>query len=211
MIKTYKIPAPAIERLALYARPLEVLAAKGTLVISSEGLAKVCGVHPPQVRKDLAYFGDFGVRGVGYRVTELLAEIKRILWTDREWRMCIVGMGNLGRALAENEGFRRRGYRLVAAFDEHPSRVGIQLPCKLLIEHTSRIREAVERLEIEIGVIATSPVHAQRAADLLVSAGVVGILNFAPVQVRLPSCCAVEHGDFTVNLENLAYHLSNPV
>ena len=106
MTKYYKIPSPTIERLALYSRPLEALLGSAPPVISSERLAGLCGVRPAQVRKDLAYFGEFGVRGVGYDVRALLQEIKKILATDREWTLCIVGMGNLGSALVENENFR---------------------------------------------------------------------------------------------------------
>ena len=129
MPKSLKIPAPTIERLALYSRPLEALQKNGTPLILSEKLAELCGVSPAQVRKDLAYFGEFGIRGVGYDVKALLQEIKHILTTDREWSLCIVGMGNLGRALVENENFRKRGYRFVAVFDSDPEKIGNTLPC----------------------------------------------------------------------------------
>ncbi|MBC8456915.1 MAG: redox-sensing transcriptional repressor Rex, partial [Deltaproteobacteria bacterium] len=109
MSTSLKVPGPTIERLALYSRPLEVLLENGALVISSEKFAEICGVNPAQVRKDLAYFGEFGIRGVGYDVKDLLQEIKKILATDREWILCIVGMGNLGHALVENEDFKKRG------------------------------------------------------------------------------------------------------
>ena len=179
----------------------------GTPVILSEKLAELCGVNPAQVRKDLAYFGEFGIRGVGYSVKDLLQEIKGILATDREWKLCIVGMGNLGKALVENENFRKRGYRFVAAFDSDPKKVGKRLPCGLIIEPDGRIRELVQVLGIEIGVITTPPYMAQRVADLLNDAGIKAILNFAPIQVRAQECCEIENVDFTVKLEHLAYHL----
>jgi redox-sensing transcriptional repressor len=207
MAKTFKIPDPTIERLALYTRPLETLVEGGTLVVSSERLAALCGVNPAQVRKDLAYFGEFGVRGVGYDVRDLLREIKDILATNREWNICIVGMGNLGRALVENENFARRGYRFVAAFDSDPRKIGRKLPCGLAIESTNKTKEWVQLLNIQIGVIATPPFEAQRVADMLMDAGIRSILNFAPVQVRGRQRCVVENVDFTVKLENLAYHL----
>ena len=207
MTKYYKIPSPTIERLALYSRPLEALLGSAPPVISSERLAGLCGVRPAQVRKDLAYFGEFGVRGVGYDVRALLQEIKKILATDREWTLCIVGMGNLGSALVENENFRKRGYRFVAAFDADPKKVGKTLPCGLVIEPATRIRELARLMRIQIGVITTPPYEAQRVADLLKAAKVKAILNFAPTQVRIPECCVVENVDFTVKLENLAYHL----
>jgi redox-sensing transcriptional repressor len=207
MAKTFKIPDPTIERLALYTRPLETLVESGTLVVSSDRLAALCGVNPAQVRKDLAYFGEFGVRGVGYDVRDLLREIKDILATNREWNLCIVGMGNLGRALVENENFARRGYRFVAAFDSDPRKIGRKLPCGLTIESTKKTKEWIQWLNIQIGVIATPPFEAQRVADMLMDAGIRSILNFAPIQVRGRQRCVVENVDFTVRLENLAYHL----
>ncbi len=208
MSKESKIPDPTIERLALYSRPLEALVENGTPVISSGKLAKMCGVNPAQVRKDLAYFGEFGVRGVGYDVRDLLKQIKRILVSDREWRLCIVGMGNLGTALVENENFRKRGYRFVAAFDSDSRKIGKRLSCGLTILPTADIPEKVRSLHVEVGVIATPSSQAQRVADMLMDAGIRTLLNFAPIQVRAPECCAVENVDFSVSLENLAYHLA---
>ncbi len=209
MTKGSKIPGPTIERLALYSRPLDSLLEKGSPIISSENLAKLCGVNPAQVRKDLAYFGEFGVRGVGYDVRRLLKEIKKILATDREWTLCLVGVGNLGSALVENENFKRRGYRFVAALDSDPKKVGERLPCGLTIESLKKVRELVQTLAIQIGVITTPPSEAQRVADLLIDAGVKAVLNFAPIQVRVPEYCPVENVDITVRLEDLAYHLQN--
>jgi len=206
--KTSKIPDATIERLAHYSRPLEILLKGSTQLISSEKLAESCGVNPAQVRKDLAYFGEFGVRGVGYDVRVLLVEIKKILATDREWRLCIVGVGNLGSALVENENFLKRGYNVVAAFDSDPKKIGIKLPCGLTIEPSEKIITTVPELKIEIGVITTPPQTAQAVADSLMDAGIKAILNFAPIQVRTPECCTVENVDFTVKLEKLAYHLA---
>ena len=207
MRKDAKIPTPTIERLALYVRPLEVLQKNSPSLISSEKLAELCGVNPAQVRKDLAYFGEFGVRGVGYDMRELLREIKKILSTDREWNLCIVGLGNLGNAIMENENFKRRGYTFVAAFDSSRLRIGKKLPSGITIEPLKKVKELVEKLGIEIGVITTTPYEAQRVTDLLVDAGVKAILNFAPIQVRCQGTCVIENMDFSVKLEHLAYHL----
>jgi len=204
-----KLPTPTIERLALYTRPLEIYLKSGIPVISSEILAKHCGVNPAQVRKDLAHFGEFGVRGVGYEVSTLLKEIKKILSTDRIWNICIVGLGNLGTALAENQNFAKRGYEFVAAFDTDPEKIGKYLPRGLQIQPVEKIPEFVEKFKIEIGIITTPPQQAQRVAEWLFSAGIKAILNFAPIQLRSPECCIVENVDFSVNLENLAYHLAN--
>jgi len=208
MSKISKIPEPTTERLALYSRPLESLLEDGTVLVSSEKVAELCGVSPAQVRKDLAYFGEFGVRGVGYDVRDLLKEIRKILATDREWTLCIVGMGNLGSALVENENFRKRGYRFMAAFDSDPKKIGRKLPCGLTIESPIKIGEVVPVHHIEIGVITTPRTAAQRVADLLVDAGIKAILNFAPIQVRSQGSCPVENVDFSVKLESLAYQLA---
>jgi redox-sensing transcriptional repressor len=207
MSKASKIPYPTIERLALYTRPLEAFLENGTPIISSDGIAEMCGVNPAQVRKDLAYFGEFGVRGVGYDVRDLLREIKKILATDRDWRLCIVGMGNMGSALAQNENFRRRGYHIVAAFDSDPEKVGVEISGGIVIEPVAKLRSRIETLRVEIGLITTPPHEAQRVADLLMDGGIKAILNFAPIQIRVPECCAVENVDFALKLENLAYHL----
>lgn len=203
-----KIPEPTIERLPLYSRPLEELLRADVPVVSSETLAKLCGVNPAQVRKDLAYFGEFGVRGVGYEVPSLLKEIKRILGTDKKWRLCLVGFGNLGSALFENHNFKSRGYNFVAVFDSDPAKIGRILEGGIVIEHPKKIKDEVSKLDIEMGVIATPPFNAQSVADMLFSAGVRAVLNFAPIQIRKPEGCVVENVDFTVTLENLAYHLA---
>ncbi len=207
MTKESKIPKPTIERLALYSRPLQRFVESDTPIVSSEKLAELCGVNPAQVRKDLAYFGEFGVRGVGYDAGELLREIKRILATDREWRLCIVGMGNLGRSLIENDNFGKRGYRFVAAFDSDPRKSGRKLPCGLIIQPPRNIPDQARKLGVDIGVITTLSHEAQRAAELLLEGKVKGLLNFSPAQVRTPECCIVENVDLSVKLENLVYHL----
>ncbi|MFZ0449845.1 MAG: redox-sensing transcriptional repressor Rex [Desulfatiglandaceae bacterium] len=208
MSKTQKIPEPTIERLALYSRPLETLLETSVDVISSEKLAQICDVNPAQVRKDLAFFGEFGVRGVGYNVRELLKAIKEILGSYRVWILGIVGMGNLGKALIGNDNFKKRNYRFAAAFDSDPLRVGQKLACGLIVKPVEDIEKSVHALGIEIGIVCSHGAEAQRAASLLMDAGVKAILNFAPAQVRAPKCCMVENVDFSVKLENLAYHLA---
>ena len=155
----------------------------------------------------MAYFGEFGVRGVGYEIRDLLKQIKRILATDREWTLCIVGMGNLGISLVENQNFRQRGYLFAAAFDSDAKKIGRQLPCGLTIDPENKIKERIRELGIEIGVITTPSRAAQRVTELLLDAGIKAILNFAPTQVRTPASCIVENVDFSVKLENLVYHL----
>ncbi|MCP4682903.1 MAG: redox-sensing transcriptional repressor Rex [Desulfobacterales bacterium] len=207
MKKALKIPYPTIERLALYSRPLETLLEDGSSVTSSEKIAELCGVSPAQVRKDLACFGEFGVRGVGYYVADLLSEIKKILATDREWKLCIVGLGSFGNALVEDANFKKRGYKFMAAFDADQNKIGKTLPCGLIIESPTKLKALVQDLGIEIGIITTPPREAQGVADMLADSGIKAILNFASLQIRAPQGCVVENIDFTVKLENLAYHL----
>jgi redox-sensing transcriptional repressor len=207
MPKESKIPNPTIKRLAVYSRPLEILLESGLTVISSERLAGACGVNPAQVRKDLAYFGEFGIRGVGYDVHDLLNAIKSILATDRDWALCIVGMGHLGSSLVESENFRKRGYIVKAAFDSDARKVGKKLACGLTIQAASSISRTVRNLGIEIGLITTPPHEAQRVAHLLQEGGVGAILNFTTIQIRTRKKCIIENADLSVKFENLVYHL----
>jgi redox-sensing transcriptional repressor len=208
MVKESKIPDATIERIALYSRPLERLIEKGEQLVSSEKLAELCNVNPAQVRKDLSYFGEFGVRGIGYDVLDLLKEIRKILVSDREWKMGIVGIGNLGMALVENANFEKRGYRFVVAFDVDPQKIGKELPCGLIIQSVEKLRPLTQELGIEVGVIATQPSQAQSVAETLIEAGIKAIINFSPVQLRQPEGCLLENVDFSVKLDDLAYHLS---
>jgi redox-sensing transcriptional repressor len=185
---------------------------KGEKVISSAQLAKKCIVNAAQVRKDLAYFGEFGIRGVGYYVKDLLKNIKRILGSNKEWRMGVIGVGNLGSALLSYKDFLKQNYKIVAAFDIDPpkviGRVSEKIGKPVEVFHINRIREVVQERKIEIGLITTPPSEAQSIANLLVEAGVRGILNFAPVHITVPEGFVVKDVFFTTILDNLAYLLS---
>jgi redox-sensing transcriptional repressor len=207
-MKFAKIPPATIGRLSIYSRHLQELIRQGTEVISSEKLATLCSVNPAQIRKDLAYFGEFGVRGVGYYVKDLLFEIRKILGLNKEWNLGIVGMGNLGTALIGHENFLKQGYRFVAAFDNDPTKAGRMLPNGLKVYDIKEIGRVKEECGLEIGVITTPASRAQEVANRLVEAGIRGILNFAPVRIHVPAACEVEYVDFTVRLDNLTYRLS---
>jgi redox-sensing transcriptional repressor len=185
---------------------------KGEKVVSSAQLAKKCIVNAAQVRKDLAYFGEFGIRGVGYYVKDLLNNIKRILGSNKEWRMVLIGIGNLGASLLSYKDFLKQNYKIVAAFDIDPpkviGRVSEKLGKPVEVFHINRIREVVQERKIDIGLITTPPSEAQGVANLLVEAGVRGILNFAPVQITVPEGFVVKDVFFTTILDNLAYLLS---
>ena len=187
---------------------------KGERVASSAQLATKCAVNSAQVRKDLAYFGEFGIRGVGYYVKDLLSDIKRILGSDKEWRMAVVGMGNLGSALFSYKDFLKQNYKIVAAFDIDPPRVIGRVSEKLgkpvEVLHINRLKEIAKERKIDIALIATPASEARSVAQLVVEAGVRGILNFAPTQITVPEGCVVKDVFFTTILDNLAYLLSNP-
>jgi redox-sensing transcriptional repressor len=212
-LKYTKIPEATIRRLSRYSRRLEEMEEQGEKVVSSAQLANKCMVNAAQVRKDLAYFGEFGIRGVGYYVEDLLNDIKRILGSNKEWRMALIGVGNLGSSLLSYEDFLKQNYKIVAAFDIDPPRVIGRVSEKLgrpvEVLHINRIKEVARERKIEIALITTPPAEAQKVADLLVEAEVRGILNFAPAQITVPEGYVVKDVFFTTVLDNLAYLLSN--
>lgn len=204
-LKSSHIPRATIQRLATYVQVLENFSRDGVEIISSNPLAQACGVNGSQVRKDLAYFGEFGVRGVGYNVKELIHSIKRALGVDREWKMALVGAGNLGRALLNHGEFRNRGFNLVGIFDCDPFKIG-EVVHGLEVECTEALETVAHERGIEIGVITTPPERAQRAADHIVAGGILSILNFAPARVKVPESVHVEYVDFFNHLYALAFN-----
>jgi redox-sensing transcriptional repressor len=212
-LKFLKVPEATIRRLSRYSRCLENLIRQGEKVVSSAQLAAHCGVNAAQVRKDLAYFGEFGVRGVGYYAAELMHDIKRILGLNKEWRMALVGIGNLGSALLLYKDFLKQNYKIVAAFDINPprviGRVSETLGKPIEILHPDRMKDVVRERNVEVGIITTPASEAQKVADQMVESGIRGILNFAPTQIRVPEGFVVKNVFFTNVLDNLAYLLSS--
>ena len=179
-----EVPKAVVNRLSLYLRELHRLLSNDQQTVNSSHLGELLGFTDAQVRKDLAYFGQFGHPGVGYRCEELVSAIKQILGTDREWSVAIVGVGNLGRALLGYKGFASQGFRLAAAFDADPAKVGNQFE-GLVVESLDRLEEVVKERDISLGLIAAPADSAQEIANRLASAGVSGILNFAPVTLSV--------------------------
>ncbi|KUG29681.1 redox-sensitive transcriptional regulator (at-rich dna-binding protein) [hydrocarbon metagenome] len=206
-MKSDHIPRATIKRLAMYVQVLESFKREGTQVVSSELLARTCNVNPSQIRKDLAYFGEFGVRGVGYHVQDLITAIKRSLGVDRMWKCALVGVGNLGKALLRHREFKYRGFDIVAAFDCDPFKIGEEV-IGLEVVCTRRLKETARDLDIEIGLITTPPDRAQRAANFLVEAGIKGIINFAPARITLPSDVHVEYVDFFHHLYAVSFSIT---
>jgi redox-sensing transcriptional repressor len=213
MAKYPKIPEATIRRLSSYLKCLEDLETKGEKVASSALIATICNVNAAQVRKDFAYFGEFGIRGMGYNVKELRFHIKEILGTNREWRIGVIGIGNLGSALLMYKGFLKQNYKIVAAFDLDPvtvvGHISEKMGKPIEILHMDRLKEVVKARNVEIGIITTPATEAQNVANLLVEANVKGIMNFAPSQIRVPSHVVLRNVFFTSALDNLVYYLSN--
>lgn len=206
-----KIPEATIRRLSNYLKCLDDFETKGEKVVSSALIATMCNVNAAQVRKDFAYFGEFGIRGMGYNVKELKYQIKEILGSNREWRIAVIGIGNLGSALLVYKDFLKENYKIVAAFDIDPVKVighiseRMGKPVEVL--HIDRLKDVVKARNIEIGIITTPPKEAQKVADLLVDANIKGILNLSPSPVRSPDGVKIRNLFFTSALDNLVYYL----
>jgi redox-sensing transcriptional repressor len=201
------IPNPAVRRLSLYLRQLEAFKRKDRRTISSKQLGESLGLTDAQVRKDLAYFGQFGHPGIGYRVDELITKVKQILGTDKTWNVLLVGAGNLGRALLAYKGFDVKGFRLAAVFDNDPSKIGKRHGA-FTIQPLSELAETIRLQNIRLGIIAVPADVAQDVADQLVEAGVRGLLNFAPVSLSVPQEVALNAVDLAVQLEQISFQVS---
>ncbi|MGN6600023.1 MAG: redox-sensing transcriptional repressor Rex [Actinomycetales bacterium] len=202
---TRGIPEATVARLPLYLRTLTALAERGVVTVSSDELAVSSGVNSAKLRKDLSHLGSYGTRGVGYDVDQLVFEISRALGLTQDWGVVIVGVGNLGHALANYGGFASRGFRIAALVDADPSR-SHDLVAGLTVEPLDRLEAVVRECRVSIGVIATPAEAAQKVAERLVSAGVTSILNFAPVLLSVPDSVDVRRVDLSVELQILAFH-----
>jgi len=196
-----------VRRLSVYFRCLAQLEEDGIKTVSSQELAARFHLNSAQVRKDLAYFGEFGIRGIGYDTSNLRAEIQRILGLDREWRVVLVGFGNLGSALFHYRGFARQGFRIAAIVDDDPGKIGRPVN-ELVIQPLAELPRVVRTQGVFIGVVAVPAEAAQGVADRLVAAGVRAILNFAPTRVKVPRDVRLQNVDLSIELENLSFHLA---
>lgn len=202
-----RIPRPTIKRLSLYLRELELLEERAQNTISSKQLGDALGLTDAQVRKDLAFFGQFGHPGIGYKVPELIGKLRKILGTDRSWNAAIVGAGNIGRALMPYARFRRKGFEIVAVFDRDPAVQGTVIAGHK-VRPMSDLPQLVKERNILIGIIAVPAESAQEVADHLIAAGVRGILNFAPVRLDVHDQVSILSVDFSLSLEQLAFQVS---
>jgi redox-sensing transcriptional repressor len=199
------LPEATVARLPEYLRALHHLAEQGHDTVSSEGLAGAAGVNSAKLRKDLSHLGPMGTRGVGYDIALLIEQIEHVLGLTQRRTVALVGVGNLGHALAGYAGFGNRGFRIVALFDADPGRVGERIN-GLLVRHVDELVPVVSAEEISIAVIATPAFAAQEVADRLVAAGVTSILNFAPCVLSVPDGVDVRKVDLAIELHILSFH-----
>ncbi|MGC3969800.1 MAG: redox-sensing transcriptional repressor Rex [Pirellulales bacterium] len=203
------VPKAVVSRLSLYLRQLQQTLLSNQLTISSKELGRLLSFTDAQVRKDLAYFGHFGYPGIGYKCEELVSAIKRILGTDQIWPVALVGMGNLGRALVGYKGFAQRGFTIIAAFDNDTEVVAAGPIDGLPVYHLDNLPEVARQNRIRLGMIAVPGPAAQSVADRLVAVGVEGILNFAPVTIKLPEGVSQVGVDLAIELEQLTFSVVN--
>lgn len=199
------IPDATVARLPIYRRSLVELVALGQSTVSSARLAELAGVNAAKVRKDLSYLGTYGVRGVGYDVEYLLAQVGEVLGLDVEAPVVIVGMGNLGQALAHYGGFSSRGFPVVALVDASMEKVGVSIG-GIEVAHIDSLPEIVKRHSVSVGIIATPGDAAQEVADALVDAGVRSILTFAPTVIQVPDSVPLRKVDVATELQILSYY-----
>lgn len=202
-----RIPEATVARLPLYYRALVETADQRVATVSSERLAELAGVNAAKVRKDLSYLGSYGTRGVGYDVEYLVHEISRALGLTHDWPVVIVGIGNLGQALANYRGFGARGFRVAALVDTDPTKVGRRVG-ELTVEALDDLRRMVRDRHITIGIIATPAHAAQDVAEQLVAAGITSILNFAPAVLTVPDGVSMRKVDLAIELQILSFYQS---
>jgi redox-sensing transcriptional repressor len=202
------VPKAVVNRLSLYLRELQRMVREDKATTSSSELGRVLGFSDAQVRKDLAYFGHFGHPGIGYHCQELAHAIRRILGTDQQWLVALIGVGNLGRALLGYKGFTQQGFRIVAAFDIDLPKAGKTIE-GVTVYHLDALRDVIRNEHIRLGMIAVPATAAQSVANQLVEAGVEGIVNFAPITLALPDGISTIGVDLAIELEQISFAVVN--
>ncbi|MBI2765481.1 MAG: redox-sensing transcriptional repressor Rex [Chloroflexi bacterium] len=203
---TLEIPEVVINRLPVYARALAALALDGETVVSSQTLGERLDVTPAQIRKDLSYFGRFGKQGRGYNVLGLLAKLREILGLDRKWRVCLVGLGRLGQAIAEYGGFEPQGFQIVAIFDSDPASVG-KLVNAVHVHDSAELDSFLRQNPVDIGIVAVPAHAAQQVVDRLVNAGIRAILNYAPMTPHVARDVAVRNIDPVLAMQSMTFYI----
>lgn len=201
-----EIPDVVIDRLPLYYRLLERLEQEGRTVVSSQELGAELGVTPAQIRKDLSYFGRFGKQGRGYSVSRLAEELRLILGLDGRWRVAVVGIGRLGRAIASYPGFEGQGFDIAALYDASPALVGTDVEGKV-VRDVTQLETDLRQQPVDIGIVAVPGEVAQDVVSILVGAGVHAILNYTPTRVQVPEDVELKHINPVLFLQSMTYHL----
>ena len=211
ILKKKNIPPVTINRLSIYHRCLEkILETQNEEyleIISSLKIEEMTGINSAQIRKDLAYFGEFGKRGLGYPVIDLSRELKKILGLDKKWSVIIAGAGNLGKALVKYKGFQKRGFIIKGIFDNSPIKIGKRLG-HIFIYNIKEIEKFIQTEKISIGIIVVPADSAQEVADKMATGGIKAILNFAPIHIILPPEIKIHNVDLAIEFEGLTYYLS---
>ena len=202
-----QIPEVVVSRLPMYVRGLTELQNDGIEFINSRDLGRRFGMSPDQIRKDLSYFGKFGRQGRGYNASLLLGELRHILGLDRQWRMAIVGIGRLGRAILDYKGFIPRGFKIVAAFDKDPDVIGKKVS-GVVIQDMAELEIGVVEKKVNIAVVAVPSTEAQEVIDKLVRSGIEAILNYAPIYAYVPNDVRLESIDPVLALQSMTYYLA---
>ena len=203
---TVDIPDIVIGRLPIYLRALSRMALEGARVTSSHELGRRLGISSAQIRKDLSHFGEFGKQGTGYHVDFLVGKLRKILKVDHEWEVALVGVGDLGRALAHYNGFRDRGFKISLVFDSDPAKIGARLD-GFEIQDAARMGELIKQHGITLAMVAVPAEAAQKVTDALVKAGVRGILNYAPINLVVPDEVRVQYIDPVVHLQRMTFYV----
>ena len=202
-----QIPEVVVSRLPMYVRALTELHKEAIAIVNSRDLGDRLGIAPAQIRKDLSYFGRFGRRGRGYNVALLLGELSQILGLDRQWRMAVVGVGRLGRAIMDYKGFVPRGFKVVAAFDKERNMVGRKVS-GVTVRDMAELEATVKGKKVDIAIVAVPSSEAQEVIDRLVQSGVRSILNYAPISGKVPPGVRLEGIDPVLALQSMTYYLT---
>lgn len=203
-----RVPDIVIRRISIYSRILSAIVDKGTELVSSDKLGELSGISGTLVRKDLAYFGQFGTRGVGYHVSDLRSTISKILGIDKRWKVAIVGIGNLGAALLSHERFSIRGFDIILGFDADKSKIG-QIIHGIEIKDITEVKSVIKEKDVKLGIITVPANSAQVVANMLIDAGIKAILNFAPVNLNIPKDIVLKNIDLSIELDGLSFLLTH--
>ncbi len=201
-----EVPEIVIGRLPIYLRALTYMAQAGQRITSSQELGETLGMSSAQIRKDLSHFGEFGKQGMGYEISYLRDQLRRILHLERTWPVALVGYGDLGHALANYGGFVTEGFEIVAVFDNNPDKIGQEVAGKK-VQDSAKLSKVVRERSIKVAIVAVPVATAQKVVDMLVEAGVKAILNYAPINVSVPADVRIQYIDPIAHLQRMMFHL----